>query len=316
MDSNAKSIISAGARLVWRHQRILWWLFAVNLVLAFFAAAPLSLRLSAILDRSLHAGVLYQGFDVAAVLELIEHPSTQARSAAIVGVLFALVYFIFSLFLAGGILAQYRADRKLTHGEFFHNCGGFFWSFARLTIVLLIVLAPLAALNSGIGKLSEKLADDASIEKLGFWVQLGGSILVLLLLMAVRLWFDMAQVHMVAQADTAARRGIVRGFHLTRANFGRLFSMYLGISLAGWIAFAVAAWLWVRIPHDKPGLSFLLWQALLLLWIGTRLWQRAGETTWYQRSQPAPAVLTEAISETEPEVLPPPEVPGPGAAPA
>ena len=42
------------------------------------------------------------------------------------------LFFLFMLFVTGGILESYRQDRRLTTGEFFAASGAFFWRFVRL----------------------------------------------------------------------------------------------------------------------------------------------------------------------------------------
>ena len=39
MADNNKGLLAAGAALVWRRQRVLWWVFAVNLVIGLLGAA-------------------------------------------------------------------------------------------------------------------------------------------------------------------------------------------------------------------------------------------------------------------------------------
>jgi TRAP-type C4-dicarboxylate transport system permease small subunit len=39
------------------------------------------------------------------------------------------------------------------------------------------------------------------------------------------------------------------------------------------------------VPHARTTVSFILLEIWLLIWLGTRLWQRAGETAWYQATQ-------------------------------
>jgi hypothetical protein len=107
--------------------------------------------------------------------------------------------------------------------------------------------------------------------------------------MAVRLWFDMAQVHAVAENEPAMGRALVHSLRVTLANFTTLFWIYLRISLIGWTFSAAALWGWIRMVRPEwIGVSFLVGQAVLLVWLGTRLWQRASETLWYAQNRPAP----------------------------
>jgi hypothetical protein len=103
--------------------------------------------------------------------------------------------------------------------------------------------------------------------------------------MCLRLWFDVAQVHAVATGERAMRRAIRRAFRLTFGNFAALFPLYLVPSLMSFIGMAVILLIWTKVPAASVGISFVLLEIWMLLWLGTRLWQRAGETAWYQRTQ-------------------------------
>ncbi|MGB6359285.1 MAG: hypothetical protein WBF30_10935, partial [Candidatus Acidiferrales bacterium] len=63
-----------GAILVWRRRRLLWWIFAVNFALAFFAIHGVIPRTGTILDHSMAAHRLVNGFDLGALSEMAVQP--------------------------------------------------------------------------------------------------------------------------------------------------------------------------------------------------------------------------------------------------
>lgn len=296
MSAGDAGIVRAGARLLWRRQRSLWWIYGVNLLLGLLATLPMALRTGGVLDSSLAAERLLKGFDLALFFEVAAHPDVALRAQLPASLLSLSVFFVYVLFLTGGLLEDFRRVQRQTTAEFFHSCGLYFWRFTRLLLFLLVALVLLGIL-AGLGRRwTGRLASDAPQEMLGFWVEVGGAVLLLLLLMAVRFWFDMAQIRAVAEDERAMRRTVWRALKLTLGNFFPLFWIYLRISLLAWAGLVAIAWVWVRwVRPESIGVSFLLGQALVLLWLGTRLWQRAAETLWYQR-QPArvPAPLPES----------------------
>ncbi|HEV2492393.1 MAG TPA: hypothetical protein VG204_04900 [Terriglobia bacterium] len=311
-------IIRGGAGLVWRRQSVLWWIFAVNLLLALAGTLPMASRTGAILNNSLESAKLVHGMDLPALAGLAMDPS-HPLSSGMPALGFAVVFFVFMLFIEGGVLEVYRLDRKLTRAEFFGACGTFFWRFARLVLYSLILLIPIFLAAQFVINRSGKLARDAAPPMAGFWFEAAGLVIVLFLLMAVRLWFDLAQVDAVREDERAMRRGLRRAARAMRGHFWRLFWVFFRISLAGWVFLAAAFWVWVR--HVRPEsirASCLLSQAVLLVWLGTRLWQRASETLWYERQSPlpAPAPSTPELSPAQPSTLEPgsPE-PSPGLRP-
>lgn len=282
--------LTGGLKLLWQHQRLLWWICAVNFLLALAGTTALRPALATILDYSLAAKRLATGFDVPTFAALLMHPDRPMSAAVPASILAIFIFFLYMLFLTGGILEVYRRHKKLTTGEFFEACGRFFWRFVRLLIFLLILLIPVNLLSSFVQQWSGKLAAEASRGMLGFWVQVAGTAVVLILLMAIRLVFDMAQVRVVAEDVRPMRRALLDAFKLTWRNFGSLFWIYLRLSLATWVGSAVLLWMWVKLVRPEwVGVSFLIGQAIVLLWIGTRLWLRASETCWYQQQGPPPS---------------------------
>ena len=286
MSNLNKSPLIAGLGLVWRRQGTLWWIFVVNFVLACMGAGTFMRQVSLVLDHSLQGQALVHGFDpivfFALLMEARGVPAAGTASACLV-----LVFFIFMLFVEGGLLEAYRLDRKLAKGEFFEASGRFFWRFVRLLAMLLIVLTPVGIFSSLTMRASHILGERSPNPVPGIWVRLTGLLVVLFLMQAVRLWFDMAQVRAVAKDERAIRRALGRAFKITFGNFGALYWMYLRISIVAWLMMAVLLWIWVRLVWpERIGVSFLLTQLIVLSWLGTRLWQRASETIWYQRRHP------------------------------
>ena len=278
-------VVGEGARRVWKYQRVVWWFFLINLLLAWVASVPLKVRLTQVTAHSLNAKRLVNGFDFGAYSELTDNPDVAYDARLPESGVAVLVYFIFALFLTGGVLEAYASDRKLRIGEFFQACGAFFWRWVRLLIVMLIVLVPLAFLSHVLLHGSGRLMLNSVNEKTGYWAALGAFVLSTILAMMIRLWFDMAQVRTVVDDEHGMIRSAIRSFKFTFANLGSLFWLYFRISVLAWIGLAVGLWLWAHIPGQHSGLSFLVLEIVLLWWIGTRLWQRASETVWYLRQE-------------------------------
>ncbi len=303
--SEQSGILTEGARRVWKRQRVLWWFFLVNLLLAWLASAPFASRIGQVTDHSLHAQRLVAGFDLGAYSELAANPDAgfDARGPESSPAVF--VFFVFALFLTGGILVTYGNEHKLNTPQFFEACGAYFWRLVRLLFFTLIILVPIGIVDSVILRpalrlIIEGAGSEATPYAILFVVLLGTA----LLLMAVRLWFDIAQVRAVLDDERVMRRNFVRAFQLTRANFGSLFWMYFRVSFLAWLGLAVGMWLWAHIPGRHSFVSFLLLESVLLWWVATRLWQRAAEVVWYQRRVvPVPAAL-EPIPVGEPVVAP------------
>ncbi|MFY9562238.1 MAG: hypothetical protein WAQ52_18560 [Terriglobales bacterium] len=286
--SDQPGLLREGFRRVWHYQRVLWWMFFVNLLLALLGAWPALDRMHDVADHSLRARRLVDMFDVGDFSALSSNPEINLYAGHDASIHFGIVFFFFALFLTGGILEAYRSGRRLTTREFFEACGSYFWAWVRLLILMAIVLIPALMLVSFVWKRATDLMLNAAQEKAGFWFLIAGMGAVGLLLMCIRLWFDMAQVRAVVEEETGMWRNAGRALKLTLANFGSLFWMYLRISLLGWLVFAAGLYVWAKMPPARFWWTILILELVVLWGFGTRLWQRACEMIWYQRRFLAP----------------------------
>ncbi len=283
MANGQSGVFVGGAGLVWRRQRVLWWVFIVNLVLASLAARTITSRVAPVLDHSLASiPLLVQGFHLSATVELGGPPEEYLTSGPN-PLYYSAIFFFFMLLATGGILEAYWRDSSLSTGEFFQSGGIYFWRFFRLVIFLLLVLIPVGIVGAAARAIGNVI-DEKSLSPFPWvWFAVGASLLLTFLLMSVRLWFDMAEVIAVAESETRSRKCLRRGAKVVWQNFGSLFWLYFRISLVGWIVLAAGMHFWVRhVGHASIKTSLFVSQLIVLLWLGARFWQRASETLWYK----------------------------------
>ena len=289
--SDQRGLLNEGFRRVWHYQRALWFIFFINLVLSHFGAAPTIHKLDWAADHSMQSRRLTDMFDYGTFSALSSNPEVNLFEVAGVSIAFSLVFFVIVLFLTGGILEAYRSGRRLTTREFFEACGSYFWRWVRLLILMGIVMIPVLMLVSLVWKQGTTPMGSALTEKTGFWILVAGMGAMALLLMCIRLWFDMAQVRAVVEEETGMWRNAGGAFKITFGNFRPLFWMYLRISILGWLVFALGLWIWTKMPAKHFGWTFLVLELVVLAGFGTRLWQRASEMVWYQRRFLAPLAV-------------------------
>src|ERR1035437_5009647 len=226
MADNEKGLVSAGFSLLWRRQGILWWVFVVNGVCGALGTAPAAVQLARALHRSLAGQPLAKGFDLGMFREVVRLPNVSLMRSTTGSSLFAFLFLLFMLFVSGGILETYRQDSKLTAGDFFAASGAFFWRFVRLMLLSIIPFVVAGAIYQGLDKLSDYLGDKAIADQVGIFSGWAGLVVFLLLALAVRLWFDLAQVRAVAQNERGMWRNLWESYGVTRRNLGTLFWMY------------------------------------------------------------------------------------------
>jgi hypothetical protein len=292
-ETNSGTFFS-GAGLVWRWQRLAWWLFAVCLIFGFFSTHEMTERAYSLLNNTVAAQRLVNGFDFSSFVTLQQLPDSPLEIQQHNIAHFSLLFVVFMVFATGGILAAYVLGEKPTTTAFFEAAGHHFWRFFRLLIYLVIVLLPIAGLAAATNAMYTHIQDQSISPYPGDYFAYAAAVVILLLLIIVRVWFDMAQVIAVADDDKKMHRALRRAFTLFRRNFFSLLWIYLRVSIISWLLFPFGLYVWMfQLSPQSNVAAFLLSQLIILTWIGTRLWQRASEAIWYRDYQanqtPAPA---------------------------
>ena len=308
MADEQKGVVAAGFSLLWRRQGVLWWVFIVNLVCGAMGTLPAMTQLRAALGRNLAGEKLTHGFDVPMFFELMRLPNVSLMRSTTISYAFAFLFFLFMLFVTGGILETYRLDRKLNTGEFFAASGAFFWRFVRLFLLSIIPFVIVGMMYQGLDKLADHIGDRAIADQVGIFLSWGATLISMLLALWVRLWFDLAQVRAVVQSERGMWRNVWKAW---RISWGAgLYWKYVVIALLAWIVAGLCLGIWTHVPPTAPLLTFLLLQLIILAQLASRLWQLAGAMTWYQRHPelvPAPAFVE--VSPVPAETTPAPEIP-------
>jgi hypothetical protein len=340
--SRRRSILIHGLGIALRRFPAFLWTYIFSLVLAFLCSINLKLRLSAILDHSIAAQRLSNGFDISSVAETFLHLSEApgGTGTASTGSLSVLLFFILYFILVPGTLFCYLTHTRARLGTLVRRGLFHFWRFVRITIVALIifclVLGPLSALE----RRWSDLIDDRMVGRPAFILTLVGACVVLLVASLLRLYFDLVEVYTVqlgtlllpnGQPDRRVRRTFRPAFRTLRTNFFRAWLTFLLLFALGVAAmFFSARTVMHMLAQPRVWPMFLVAQAGLFLMLFTRFWQRGAEVSLVQQNPipPLPALeepvsiyrpagvptVLPAPAETQP-VLTPDPIPNPEPAP-
>jgi hypothetical protein len=289
------NLISTGAHIAARNKRYVLWFYILNLLFAHFGAAAFSDQAHAILDKSVYADKLLHGFDLAVLIELLARPEFGSIPAAShPAMMFGVVFFLASLIFMPGVLLGYSSDHRISREEFFRACGRNVWRFVRLFLLFTIIACIIGGILAGGFNALASAADKTSYERLPFFTQLAGGLIIFLVLTVIRIWFDLAQTDVVLRDQSAVRKSIAGGFRRMRRNFGRLLVSYVAIALVALAILVVGILLWhVIVPPASVLGAFIVGETTLLLLLGTRFWQRATAVAFYVRAN-------ESVEETQP----------------
>jgi len=287
------SLVAAGAAIVRRNKRYIVWFYLLNLAFAHFGATAFSDAAHGILGHSLYADKLLHGFSLGVFLEMLVRPEFGTLpSATHPAMMFAVVFFLASLMFMPGVLLGYASDHPLPRDEFYRACGRNVWRFVRLFLFFSVIAGIVAGILFGGLNALVSAADKTSNERLPFFTQLVGTVIILVVLTVIRMWFDVAQTDAVLRDQPAVSKSIVAGFRKVRRNFGRLLGSYLVIAIVAVAVLMAGILLWYAIvpPSSVLG-AFIIGQATMLLLLAMRFWQRATAVAFYVRE------MTEPVAE-------------------
>jgi hypothetical protein len=313
MADERKGVVAAGFSLLWRRQKLLWWVFIVNLVCGALGTLPAAMQISRSLGNSLAGQKLTNGFDLGMLIELMRLPNVRLMHYSTSSYVLAFLFFLFMLFVAGGILESYREDRSLDAGEFFAASGAFFWRCVRLLLLSIVPFIIVSMVYQALSKAADHIGDRAIADQVGIFLGVAAFIIFMLLALWVRLWFDIAQVRAIVLNERGMWRNTWRAWRLTWHALRHLYRVYFCISLVAWVTLAIGLVIWAHLPPTTTGLTFLLLELIMFAQLMTRLWQLSSAMTWYQRHpEPVPVVeIVEAPPLEGPEtIIPEPLPPG------
>ncbi|HLJ90521.1 MAG TPA: hypothetical protein VKZ53_27175 [Candidatus Angelobacter sp.] len=307
----------AGASVLVKRQRILWWLFAINLALGLIAALPVRNALGGILDHSLASRPLADRFDLTAYVELMSTPQYSGSTYATFSILIAIVFAGVLLFAEPGVIQEFRfatdagaqegkqSSLKQSSAEFFSACGGFFGRMVRLLLCALVPLGLLGVLRGGVAALNTAISDRSSSETTAIKLSVISGVVFFLLFLIVRVWISMAQIHTVASGERAMRRAFFSaGSRLAFRNLGTLYTVQFLTSVVTFLAVAMGIAVWTNlVPPASVGLAFVVSEATLLAMLAGRLWQKASLVAWHEHylatlPVPAPPHVQEPLQST------------------
>ena len=313
-----QGLLRSSLGVVARNKRYIIWFWLLNLTLAEFGASAFRRSAHALLDHSLAAGSLFHGFDFATFTELLANPQFgQLPALTTPAMFFSFVFFLATALFLPGVFEGYASPSRLPREDFFRACGRNLWRFIRLLIISGIVMSIVAGVLFAIQAPLLKKVGESTNELLPFQVRILSLTIIFLVMTALRIWFDLAEVDVVLNDQLAVRRSIWAGLRHTLRSLVPLLAGYVIATILAAIFLFAGLWFWVKFvgPESVLG-AYLVAQVILFLLLIPRFWQRGiAVSYWQQRmmvpvvaAEPTPApIFVQPIMPTIPE--PPPIVP-------
>lgn len=288
-----KGLLRAGLGMIGRNKRYIFWFWLLNLTLAEFGAAAFRKSAHAILDHSMYAGKLVHGFDASVFGELLARPEFGPMAApGMAAAYFAVIFFIFTALLLPGVFQGFASTYRLPREDFFRACGRNLWRFIRLMIVAGIVMGIVSGILFGIQGAIGKKAGESTSELLPVELQVAGLAVIFLVMTALRIWFDLAEVDVVLDDQRAVRRSLGKAFRHTFGSLFRLLGSYVGAAILAAIILVGGIWVWMKMvsPESVVG-AFVVAQIILFLLLISRFWQRGIAVSYWEQRMMTPMTV-------------------------
>jgi hypothetical protein len=311
-----QGLLGGGLARLMRNKRYIFWFWLLNLTLAVFATASFRRNAQAILDHSLYAQNLINGFHLSTFFEMLSmrefpHMNSMTNPA----LCFAFVFFLFTAIFLPGVFAGYASGYRLPREDFFRACARNLWRFIRLMIIAGIVMGIVAWLLSAANDAVVKKAGESTNEVLPFELQMAGLAIIFLIMTMLRIWFDLAEADIVLNDQRAVRRSVAAGFRHIVRSFGRLLGGYVLTTLVAAILLVGGLLIWIElVPAHSVFRAFIVGQIILFLLLIPRFWQRGIAVAYWQQRMFTPVVRTQPLAEAPAPVVASPVEPTPSPA--
>lgn len=293
--NDKKGLLGSGIRMVAHNKRYIFWLWLLSVVLGGFGTTALRESAHAILDHSLYAQKLTQGFDLGVFFELLFRPEFgPMNSMTFPALYFAFLFMIATALFLPGIFAGYASSYRLPREEFFRACGRSLWRFIRIMIIAAIVMGIVSGILFGANGAIVKKAGEGTNELLPFTLKMIGLAIIFLVMSTLRIWFDLAEAETVLNDQRAMRKSLATAFRHTFRGLGRLLGSYvLTTIVAAIIGFCgLLAWRRLVWPESILG-AFVVSQITLFLLLIPRFWQRGIAVSYWQQHILVPVAVVE-----------------------
>jgi len=277
-----------GWRKTFSNKKMWGLLFLLNFVIALVGAIPFSGFLSRTVGHSVSNLKMLNGFDYAFLTEFMREHGDGVSVILNLSFGIILLYFIFSIFMMGGILSVLKEDSKFSFQKFWQGSSIYFWRLLRLTFyffliqIVLIAIFGFIFLRNGISpfELESEMIIIRSI-----------MILVPIYLLISSIFFmvqDYAKVEIIHQNSTYITSPILDAFRFVFKNFRKCFGLYL-LNLLTFSLFIGMYWLLKNNFEAKTSASILLilliGQVFIISRIGVRIANLGSAISLFQNTK-------------------------------
>jgi len=269
--------------------------FIIYLLVAALLALPMRQAIASFTSHSLATDPLWTGFDALWYGEFTYYFENFLSGYGILLGWCAILFLLLNSILTGGALSVFATGAGAGYlRQFGEGCGRFAGRMLRLWALSLIpYLLVFLIFVVGVGRLrlpiADRVMDEWPLALFGF----GQTLLLLLALALVNLFFDYAKVVVVAEDERCVLRGLGRGASFVASNLWLTIATYVLLVFAAGLL--IAAYLSITSRFQlSSGLILLLWFLLAQVFFYFRILLRLGLQATQLCIYAPPAATSEA----------------------
>ena len=275
-------------------------IFFFTLLIGLMVAIPFKSTLTNMVGHSMLPSVLLSDFDYTSYEDIMRNYGDVIKPFVQIMFWVGLVYLIFSIFFAGGILNYFQnKDNKFSIKSFFEGCGKYFFRFLRLSVIVIILnmiitLIVYIPLGMVISHFAETVESEASL----FYIGVGGVMIYLVLLILSLIISDYTKIKLVTENTTKVFSTFWQSIQFTFRHLFGTYTLYVLLAIVPILFFVFYYFIESTIGMTS-GVTIVVMFVIQQFFI----WVRVISKIWFYSSQLL--YHNSFIQAKLPEVLPP-----------
>ena len=272
---------TTGIKTSLRWPKMIFVVYAVNLILGLSIALPFFFSFRSTLGNSMTAENLLNSLDISTIRELFSNNAFVSLFSQMRWTV--LLYWLVSVFLAGGIIRTYNRE-EFNASTFFSGAGVNFLRFLAIDVIMIALMAVAIAIIVGLTFLIASLFNNIITEKPLFLL---GGIAIFLIVCTVVLFLmisDYAKFYAEMTNTYRVLKAIRKAFGYAFGNFVRTYFLYFLLMVVPILVIILYHFTLERVGmRTAVGIiiMFFVQQAFILLRVWFRLWFLASEFELY-----------------------------------
>ncbi len=268
------SALANGFKKSWQARRLLAFCLLLNFIMSAFFISPYMGVFEKFFKNREATDALAQHYFLTYVAEFQHYAADAIHTATVSARLGSLLFFLLTIFLAGGIVAYFqKEDSPMDLTRFTTLSGKYLGRMFRIFLiwlVLLLISLVFLAIFAAIGK---AIRSDTSPASTRFYLLVGETILFLLVLNLMFLIVDYTKIILVRRDHRSVLKSLGQALYLFRRLPGKAYMLHLCLAVVSLILYVIQFSVLYYLPETSP-VSAYVSLAALQIFVYLRWWMK------------------------------------------